>query len=265
MSTADRRPFKTFRNGRCFAVQDWSPTALSGTVTLVYTPAVTGQLQVSGTIVRLDPNGASRIVKLPPTAQSAGVELFVHHVGSDDAYVLELQTPAGVSIGALKKGEIAYCYCSTSGTWYVRTFGSLGTGTMLVTGTIPGGTGAGKAGSLFSNPYAVLAAPGSGYFWDVLSCHWFLDYASATYDGAVAGDILTLGYDTGADITDGVAGNTIGGAAADYHTTVLRVPELVPTENKAVVARVASSDWYTAAGNSPLKYEIECRLRTFAL
>ncbi len=120
--------------------------------------------------------------------------------------------------------------------------------------------------TLHATPVSLVATPGSGYFIEVDSIHWFLDYGTATYDAAGAGDILCAHYTngSGAAVVDGVAGDTIGAAAADYHVVVHAALEVVPVANAAVVAAVAAGEWYAAAGDSPLKYEIRYRIRTLA-
>ena len=119
--------------------------------------------------------------------------------------------------------------------------------------------------TLSATPYELIAAPGATKFIEVLSIHWWLDYGTATYDAAAAGDILTAKYTNaaGAAVVDGVAGDAIGAAVADYHTNVLAVPEVIPVANAAIVASVAVGEWYAAAGDSPLKAEIMYRVRTF--
>jgi hypothetical protein len=109
-----------------------------------------------------------------------------------------------------------------------------------------------------ATPYEVIAAPGAGRFIEVISAHWWLDFGTAAYDAAAAGDTLELKYTNGAGaaLTDAVAGNAIGAAAADYHTTVKGVPEVIPVANAAVVAHINAGEWYGAAGDSPLKVEV---------
>jgi len=111
----------------------------------------------------------------------------------------------------------------------------------------------------------VIAAPGAAYFITVDSCHWFLDFNSAAYNAAAAGDTLGLKYTNGAGaaLVDVMAGDTIGAAAADYHGMVRPVAEVIPVVNAAIVAHIDAGEW--GAGDSPLKYDITYRIQLFAL
>ncbi len=119
-----------------------------------------------------------------------------------------------------------------------------------------------------ATPVTILAAPGAGQYIEVVGAvHWFLDYGSAAYDAAASGDTLVLKYTdaSGVAITDAVAGNAIGSASADYHTWVYPVPEYIPVANAAVVAHITTGEWYSAAGDSPLKVEFYYRIRPLDL
>lgn len=115
-----------------------------------------------------------------------------------------------------------------------------------------------------ATPVQLVAAPGAGKYIDVESIHWWLDFAGVQYDAAAAGDALHGKYTdaAGDSVVDSVAGDVIGGAAADYHVMVTRVAELIPVENAAIVAHIATGEWYAAAGDSPLKVEVRYRIRT---
>lgn len=110
--------------------------------------------------------------------------------------------------------------------------------------------------TLNATPVEMIPAPAAGLYIKVLWVHWFLDYGGVQMDAAAAGDTLEAKYTngSGAAVVDAVAGNTIGGAAADYHTTVMAVPEVVPVAAAAVVAHINTGEWYAAAGTSELKW-----------
>lgn len=112
--------------------------------------------------------------------------------------------------------------------------------------------------TLNATPVEMVAAPGATKYIKPLWVHWFLDYGGVQMDAAAAGDTLVARYTdgSGAACVDAVAGDTIGGAVADYHTTVLSVPEVVPVVNAAIMAHVNTGEWYAAAGTSELKYVI---------
>jgi len=116
----------------------------------------------------------------------------------------------------------------------------------------------GDVATMNATPVTVLPAPGAGFYTKVVSVHWWLDYGTVAYDAAAAGDILTLNYTdaAGAAVVDGIAGDTIGAAAADYHVLAEAVPELIPVEAAVIVAWIAAGEWFGAAGDSPLKCEI---------
>lgn len=110
--------------------------------------------------------------------------------------------------------------------------------------------------TLNATPVSMIATPGAGKYIKVLWVHWFLDYGGVQMDAAAAGDTLVARYTdgSGAAVVDAVAGDTIGGVTADYHTTVLAVPEVVPVTNAAIVAHINTGEWYAAAGTSELKF-----------
>lgn len=120
------------------------------------------------------------------------------------------------------------------------------------TGTI----GAAALRTLNATPVEMIAAPAAGKYIKVLWVHWFLDYGGVAMDAAAAGDTLEAKYTNGAGaaVVDAVAGNAIGAAAADYHTTVLAVPEVIPVAAAAIVAHINVGEWYAAAGTSELKF-----------
>lgn len=112
--------------------------------------------------------------------------------------------------------------------------------------------------TLNATPVSMVASPGATKYIKPLWVHWFLDYGGVQMDAAAAGDTLVARYTdgSGSACVDAVAGDTIGGAVADYHTTVLSVPEVVPVANAAIVAHINTGEWYAAAGTSELKYVI---------
>ena len=121
--------------------------------------------------------------------------------------------------------------------------------------------------TLNATPVSMIAAPGAGKYIKVLWVHWFLDYGGVQMDAAAAGDTLVARYTdaSGAAVVDAVAGDAIGAASADYHTTVLAVPEVIPVAAAAIVAHINTGEWYAAAGTSELKfvaYYQECTLPT---
>lgn len=122
--------------------------------------------------------------------------------------------------------------------------------------------------TLNATPVEIIPAPAAGYYHEVVSCHWFLDYGTAAYDAAAAGDALVLKYTdaAGAEVVTQVPGNTIGASGADYHTLVQAVQgPLIPAVAAAIVAHILVGEWFGAAGNSPLKCEVIYRTRLLGL
>lgn len=212
----------------------------------------------------LDPGGSARNVTLPAEA----VGLFFWFVNTaDNAENLVVKNDGGDTVATVAQGEECVVWCNDSAAWAVLKRGAVepaGEGQILTaTGTIA----MAAVRTLNATPVTVIAAPAAGKFIEVLRCHWFLDFATAAYDAAAAGDTLNLKYTdaSGAAVVDAVAGNAIGSAAADYHTLVIAVPEVIPVVATPIVAHIASGEWYSAAGDSPLKYCIDYRVRTLAL
>lgn len=118
--------------------------------------------------------------------------------------------------------------------------------------------------TLNATPVTMIAAPGAGKYIEVERVHWFLDFGTAAYDAAAAGDTLEAKYTdgSGAAVVDAVAGNAIGSASADYHALVRAVPEVIPVANAPIVAHINTGEWYSAAGDSPLKYEVAYTIQT---
>lgn len=132
--------------------------------------------------------------------------------------------------------------------------------TLRATGTIPAGNGAGNVGDLNSTPVSLVAAPGAGLYVHVLAVHWFLDYASAAYDGTKTGNLMVKYTDgSGDELTGQVAETGFMDQTADVHAQVHGV-DYVPLANAAVVAH-ADNDWFSAAGDSPVKYEVLYQVR----
>lgn len=135
--------------------------------------------------------------------------------------------------------------------------------TYTATGTIPGGTGVGNAGDLNTTPVEVVAAPGAGLYIEFVSAHVFLDYASAAYDGTKTGSASFRYTNAAGDDASGDVPETgFMDQTADTH---FQVPPVVcnPVENAALVF-ASDNDWYSAAGDSPVKYEVLYRIRSFS-
>lgn len=125
--------------------------------------------------------------------------------------------------------------------------------------TIPAGNGAGNAGDLNTTPVPLVAAPGAGLYIHVDSVHWFLDYGSAAYDGTKTGNLMVKYTDgSGDELAGQVAETGFIDQTADTHAVVHGVA-YVPLANAAVVAH-SSNDWFSAAGDSPVKARVIYRV-----
>lgn len=121
---------------------------------------------------------------------------------------------------------------------------------------------AAQVAALNATPVEIIPAPGSGRTIIVEDCEWFLDFGTAAYDAAAAGDTLGMKYTNGSgdQVLQTLAGNTIGAAAADYHAFVRAADNVIPVENAAIVAHIDNGEWYAAAGDSPLKCKVSYRV-----
>lgn len=131
-------------------------------------------------------------------------------------------------------------------------------------GTIPAGNGAGNVGDLNSTPVQLVAAPGAGLYNDVISVMYFLDYGSAAYDGTKTGNLMTkFTNGSGTEVTGRVAETGFMDQTSDTRAVVHADPVgYEPVENAAIVAH-ADNDWYSAAGDSPILYEVKYRKAAF--
>jgi|15BtaG_2_1085339.scaffolds.fasta_scaffold00070_31 hypothetical protein len=114
---------------------------------------------------------------------------------------------------------------------------------------------------LNATPIEVIPAPGAGKAIIVDEVEWFLDFATAAYDGVGAGENLSLKYTngSGADLSVAVAGVGFGDASADARA-IARGAGHVLTANANAVAFIASAEWFAAAGDSPVTCTVKYRI-----
>lgn len=113
--------------------------------------------------------------------------------------------------------------------------------------------------TLNATPVEMIAAPGAGKLIVVHRVVWYLDYATAAFDAAAAGDTLVAKYTDGSGTaaTTAVAGNTFGGASADTVAVAPGAGAVVAATgcvNAAIVAHINTGEWYAAAGGSALRW-----------
>ncbi len=128
--------------------------------------------------------------------------------------------------------------------------------------TVRGTITAAKVKTLNATLVELVPAPGTGFYLKPTRIHYMLDFASAAYDGAAAGEDLATKYtDTsGAKVCADVDHDGFGNAAADAHAFPDIVTSVTPVENAALVAEILSGEWYAAAGDSPIVYEIDYQI-----
>jgi len=117
--------------------------------------------------------------------------------------------------------------------------------------------------TLNATPVELIAAPGAGKMILVHRAVWQLDYATAGFDAAAAGDTLVARYNdsNGAICVATTPGDTFGGATADTISVVGGVATAVVGAatgrvNQAVVAHINTGEWYAAAGGSAIKWKL---------
>ncbi len=264
--------------GKKVFLSDNQTVAFTGTTNAIYVGRVVGvysstyawveiselDILVSELASIASGKGASMVGVEDSAAHFAGadVETVLAEIATDyEGIITDLASVANGDGAALVGVEDADTYFT--GADVEAVLAELGEGRVYhARGTIA----AAAVATLHATPVELIAAPGDGKFIEVERIHWWLDFASAGYDAAAAGDTLLAKYtdDSGDAVVDAVAGDAIGAAVADYHTLVSRVAELIPVANAAIVAHIATGEWYAAAGDSPLKYEAVYRIRDLA-
>jgi hypothetical protein len=140
----------------------------------------------------------------------------------------------------------------------------LGNAVQRVLVTVPGGDGAGNVGDLNTTPVTVVAAPGAGFYIEVVSAHFFLDYQSATYDTSATTQLRYTNGAGAAILGTAVPSASLITAAADAHVVSHPVDNVAPVEDAPIVVHTSANP-FGAAGNSLLLIEVLYRVRTFAL
>lgn len=121
--------------------------------------------------------------------------------------------------------------------------------------------------TLNGTPIEILAAPGAGKYVQVHRIHWWLDYGSAAYDGSAAGEDLVAKYTdgSGAAVVNVVDHSGFWDATSDQHRIVHAVAtEVTPVANAAIVAQNLVGEVYSAAGDSPVHYEVHYTVHDLA-
>jgi hypothetical protein len=119
--------------------------------------------------------------------------------------------------------------------------------------------------TLHATPVQVLPAPPANTYIEVVSMHAYLKFGSAGYDSVAATDYLELRYTdgSGALLVQAVSPAGFGDATSDAHLLLEPAASWAPA-NAKVVAYIAGSEWYAAAGDSDLHLDILYRIRPLA-
>lgn len=125
--------------------------------------------------------------------------------------------------------------------------------------TIPAGNGAGNVGDLNTTPVTVVAAPAAGFFIEVVSAHFFLDFVSAAYDAAATTQLRYTNGAGAAILGTAVPSANLITAAADAHVISVVADNIVPVAAAPIVVHT-SADPFAAAGDSPLVVEVLYRV-----
>lgn len=120
--------------------------------------------------------------------------------------------------------------------------------------------------TLHATPVQVIPKPPAGYFIEIVSMSAELVFVSAGYDAVAATDYLELRYTdaSGALLVQTVSPVGLGDAVANANQIINPANGYIAI-NAKVVAYIAGTEWYAAAGDSPLHLEIAYRLRKLAI
>ncbi len=115
--------------------------------------------------------------------------------------------------------------------------------------------------TLNATPVELVAAPGAGKAIIPIDMQFFLDFATAAYDGIAAGEDLEVRYTDGAGqlvATIEATGFMDAGADAFRHSYPASAAATAPAANAALVLRMATGE--IATGDSPLKVRTRYRV-----
>lgn len=105
-------------NAELFGARIWSQLKLKA-LTLALTAAFTVDAD-SPPVLNLDPNGATKVVTLPPVEEGL---VFLINNTADAAEDLTINNPAAATIGTVSQNEMGLAIC-LGGVWYVRLVGT---------------------------------------------------------------------------------------------------------------------------------------------
>lgn len=117
-----------------------------------------------------------------------------------------------------------------------------------------------------ATPKSLVAAPGAGKFLEFISLTLFLDYGTAVYVIAAAGDDLRVRYIDGAGVAASGIIETTGFLDQAGDMAIVALPDSPPTpktkaqvENRALVLHNVGANEFTA-GDSPVRAKVVYRV-----
>lgn len=121
--------------------------------------------------------------------------------------------------------------------------------------------------TLHGTPVQVIPAPPAGTYIEIISMHARLQFNTAAYDAVAAGDFLELRYTdgSGALLTATVSPVGFGDAVATADVLITPAASGVIPINAKVVAFIAATEWFGAAGDGDLHLDILYRVRPLAI
>ena len=125
--------------------------------------------------------------------------------------------------------------------------------------------------TLHTTAVEVIPAPSAGSYIELVSVHAYMKYATAAFDSVAATDYLELRSTnaSGELLTQNVDPTGFADQATDQHrqlSLAIGAAHLVtPVDGANVVAHIAGSEWYAAAGGGELHLEVLYRVRTTAI
>lgn len=175
----------------------------------------------------------------------------------------------GVALASDANGEVVPAIDGDEIVGYSTVAASANTRTVMVpcasgvysTPAAEGSVPAASVATLNATPVEMIGAPGAGYYLEVDSIEWFLDYGSSAYAGNGAGEDLVARYTdgSGAVAVDAVDESGFADATSDQRRVVKGV-SVTPVVNAALVAHILVGEW-GGAGDSPIQYRVNYAIR----
>lgn len=123
-----------------------------------------------------------------------------------------------------------------------------------------------------TTPVALVAAPGAGFWLELVSIHMFLDFGTVAYDDAAAdGDLQVTYAGLGGEVVAVQESDALIDAVADAHayagndSATIPVADVATATNTALVISNDGAAYTGAGGDSPLICRTFYRVHTLAI